>query len=379
MSVVTNKSQRKIDIKELPLDIPDYDSSFDSKDFIIKKWIMNWLLSAIKNKSIKENDILPSKADLSNHLGVSIGTVQSAIRYIEDEGYLKSKQRLGTMISNTTNPTSIFKSTSKREKAIVAIKKYIITNNIKIGKKIPSARKMAEEIGISQNTARLAYEFLLKEGIIEAMQKRGSDSNWILKSIPYIDKNEKRYSDIIKTDTLVTKIISKLKSYFMENFDIGDKIPSHEELAKELQVSVKTVHDAIKELTSQGILITRRGRYGTILSKNPNDNEYEPLKENSIFAKATEALSYSYQRTEAKLISLIKSDFKAGDKLPSMQVLAEKFDVSTNTIRKSLSNLEKQGLVTFGRGRFGGTFLIDIPNTGEHQSYQWISINPKYK
>ncbi len=373
------KSQRKIDIKELPVEIPDFESSFDSKDSLIKKWIINWILSAVRNKAVKENDILPSKAEISNHLGVSIGTVQNAIRYIEDEGYLKSKQRLGTMISNVTNPSEFFKSTSKREKAITAIKKYIINNNLKPGKKIPSARKMSEEIGISQNTARLAYEFLLKDGIIESMQKRGSDSNWILKSVPFLNDYEKDYSDKIETDTLVSKITDKLKSYFMKNFEIGEKIPAHDALAKEFNVSVKTIHDCIKALTLQGILITRRGRYGTILSRKTENNLYEPLKENSIFAKATDAVSYSYQRTEEKLISHIKSNCKAGDKLPPMQKLAEMFDVSTNTIRKSLSNLEKQGYVTFGRGRFGGTFLIDIPDSDEKQSYQWISINPKYK
>ncbi len=373
------KSQRKIDIKELPLDIPDYESSFDSKDSIIKKWILNWILSAVKNKSIKENDILPSKEEISNHLGVSIGTVQNAIRYIEDEGYLKSKQRLGTMISDVTNPQSnIYKLTSKREKAISAIKHYIIENSIKIGKKIPSARKMSEEIGISQNTARLAYEFLLKEGIIETMQKRGSDSNWILKSNPNITDFEKNYSTNIKSETLVDKITNQLKSYFIENYEVGDKIPSHEKLAAELNVSVKTIHDCIKILTEEGILITRRGRYGTILSKNCSDNVFEPLKENSIFAKAAEAVSYSYQRTQNKIVSMIKSNYKAGDKLPSMQTLAKEFDVSTNTVRKSLNNLAKEGYITFGRGRFGGTYLIDIPNEDEKQSFQWISINPKY-
>ena len=75
---------------------------------------------------------------------------------------------------------------------------------------------------------------------------------------------------------------------------------------------------------------------------------------------------------------MIKANYKAGDKLPSMKELSEKFDVSTNTIRKALNSLSSQGYITFGRGRFGGTFLIEVPENVERQSYQWLSINPDF-
>ena len=123
--------QRKISVNELPNEVPDFTSSFEPKESIIKKWIINWILSSIEKKTIKENDILPKKSEISDYLGVSIGTVQNAIRYVEDEGYLKSKQRSGTMISNATNPISVDnKSTSKRDKTVQAIKRYIIDNNL---------------------------------------------------------------------------------------------------------------------------------------------------------------------------------------------------------------------------------------------------------
>ena len=144
----TSLKQRKITINEMPSEIPDFEQSFESKDSLIKKWITNWILSALSKKTIKENDILPGKSELSSYLGVSIGTVQNAIRYVEDEGLLKSKQKIGTMISNMSNPFSdIKKSTSKREKAILAIKKVILHGGYKVGKNIPSTRKMSEQIG----------------------------------------------------------------------------------------------------------------------------------------------------------------------------------------------------------------------------------------
>ena len=376
---VNVKEQRKISVAELPTEIPDFTSTFEPKDSIIKKWIINWILSSISNKSIKENDIIPSKSEISEHLGVSVGTVQNAIRYVEDEGYLKSKQKIGTMISNTSSPISnILKSTSKRDKAILAIKKIIIQKDYKVGKPIPSTRKMSEFIGLSQNTIRLAYEHLCSTGILESLQMRGNDSNWYLKKQPKIDDIDTKKIESMVADTLVIKLTADLKKYLAQNFSIGDKIPSHEDLAKRLNVSVKTIHDCIKQLNKESIVISRRGRYGSILAQNPLKPAFEPLKENSIFAKADEAAFYSYQRVETEIINLINKNYKAGDKLPSMLELASMYDVSTNTIRKALISLEQEGYVTFGRGRFGGTFIIEKPNDTVEEKYQWLSINPKY-
>lgn len=371
--------QRKININELPSEIPDFTSSFEPKDSLIKKWIINWILSAIDKKTVKENDILPNKTDISNYLGVSVGTVQNAIRYVEDEGYLKSKQRLGTMISNVTNPISeIRKSTSKRDKSIIAVQRVIMQEEYEIGKQIPSTRKMAEMIGVSQNTVRLAYEYLYRIGIIDSKKVRGNDSNWILKDHPTVSDEALKSSENINADTLVKKITTDIKKYLSENYNIGDKIPSHEDLAKTLNVSVKTVHDCIQQLGKDGIIISRRGRYGTVLAKDPFNVTFVPLKESSIFAKAEDAAFYSYEKIESKIINMIKNNYKAGDKLPSMKELSAKFDVSTNTIRKALNSLSSQGYITFGRGRFGGTFLIEVPETLERQSYQWLSINPDF-
>jgi DNA-binding GntR family transcriptional regulator len=371
--------QRKIDKSELPKEIPDFSSSFEPKDSIVKKWLIDWILSAVNKKSIKENDVIPKKSDISEHLGVSIGTVQNAIRYVEDEGYLKSKQRLGTMISNFTSPIKAhLKSTSKRDKAILAIKKVIIQNNYKVGKPIPSTRKMSEFIGISQNTTRLAYEHLCSSGILESMQMRGNDSNWYLREIPELSINDIKKIESMSADTLVYKITNSLKKYLAEKYNIGDKIPSHDALAKSLNVSVKTINDCIKQLNKEGIIISRRGRYGSILAQNPLNPVLKQLNENSIFAKAEDAAFYSYQKIESKLINLINKEYNAGDKLPSMLELSKKYDVSTNTIRKALISLEQDGFVTFGRGRFGGTFVIEKPSTSETQQYKWLSINPDY-
>jgi DNA-binding GntR family transcriptional regulator len=207
---------------------------------------------------------------------------------------------------------------------------------------------------------------------------RGNDSNWYLKSMPSINLDEIKQIETMSADTLVIKLTDELKSYFADNYKIGDRIPSHEELAIKFNVSIKTINDCIKNLNKQRIIISRRGRYGSILAQNPLLPVYEPLKENSIFAKAEDAGFYSYERIKSQITELINNEYNAGDKLPSMVDLAKKFDVSTNTIRKAMMSLEQEGYLTFGRGRFGGTFVIEKPSNSDKQQYQWISINPDY-
>lgn len=56
------------------------------------------------------------------------------------------------------------------------------------------------------------------------------------------------------------------------NYNSGDRLPANFELAKIFNVSVKTIHDSIKLLAKQGILYTRRGQYGTVVTNNSNEN-----------------------------------------------------------------------------------------------------------
>ena len=86
-----------------------------------------------------------------------------------------------------------------------------------------------------------------------------------------------------------------------------------------------------------------------------------------------------YYQLKSAILELFENGYyKPGDKLPSIKDLARKYEVSTNTIRKALLSLEQDGFITFGRGRFGGTFVIEKPEGTEKQSYQWLSINPNY-
>lgn len=367
---------RKLSMKDISAEFPSLKNIFESKAMVIANWLIDWIETDYKAGKIKETDLLPQKADLAYHLGVSIGTMQNAFRYVEDKGYVESKQCIGTMVKDWKKDTSsVRKLTSKRDICVDLIKKYIIDKKIKIGQKLPSSRVLATSIGISSNTTRLALERLSSMRIIEHNFKSSNEANWVLLSNDF--SLSKAKLDISNNVTLVEKVEKDLEKYITKKLNIGDRLPAHDQLSSELKVSIKTIHDALKSLIKKGILLARRGRYGTTVIKMPGESILSPKKETSIFASAQESAFYNYEKTQNHIKALISNNYEIGSKLPSIMELSKELDLSPNTIRKALNNLADDGYLRFVRGRYGGTFVIDIPDTSS-QSFKWLAVNPKY-
>ncbi len=363
-------SLQQIKTSDINIELPQLKNIKESKAVAIAKWLMHWIDN---DKNVKPNLLLPSKPDLAYLLGVSIGTIQNALRYIEDLGYVESKQCIGTIVRDRNNTNaSLRKLTSKREIAIAAIKKYIIDNKFQAGQNLPSSRSISAKIGCSANTTRLALEYLSTICILEHKFKNSNENGWVVKSTDFeLDDN------IDENISLVKKVEKDLKDYITNNFKVGDKLPAHEALSQQLSVSIKTIHDALKTLIDEGILLARRGRYGTTIVKMPNDKNIAIKKETSIFAPAVDTAFYYYEKTQNHIKKLIAENYEIGSKLPSIVELSKQLDLSPNTIRKAFHNLAKEGYLAFSRGRYGGTFVIDIPESDE-QTFKWLAVNPKY-
>jgi len=307
-----------------------------------------------------------------------VGTVQNAIRYIEDEGHVESKQRIGTLIRDAQNSGQrMRKQTSKRDQAVVAIKQYIVEQEFQPGQTLPSAREIAKTISSAPNTTRLALEYLSGIGILKSLGNRGNKANWALRVIPEVEAGN---LCAIESETLIDQLERDLKKLIAESFDINEKLPSHLELSDIFKVSIKTVHDAMRRLAEQGILRSKRGRYGTYVVRKPDAAKLMPM-DTSIFIPAEEVSFYNYEKVEQHLKLLIRQNYKVGDKLPAMGVLSKELDVSSNTIRKALQNLAKEKMVSFSRGRYGGTYVTRVPEVREDEesgkSFTWVSINPE--
>lgn len=314
----------------------------------ISAWLASWIKDKLKSGQIKPYDLLPSKGDLAFHIGVSKGTMQNVFRYLEDCGLVESKQRIGTFIKDPSANECVEKLTSKRELAVEKIKQYLVGNGYKTGDCIISTRKLSNLIGISNTTIRIAINSLVSERIIKKV-----NNTFVVENMDFACRN-------IKSETLVEKIAENLKSYITSELKPGDKLPSNTELAGKFNVSIKTIHDAVKLLAKEGLLYSRRGKYGTVVV---NENSANTL--------------YNYEKVELKVRAYIAENCSVGSKLPSIAEFSSIFGVSPKTIKKALDNLAEDGYLTFARGRYGGTFVTDIPQ-GVNESYKWVALSPDY-
>lgn len=367
----------RIDLSYFPKEKPDFDLPGATKDGLIAQWLIDWIEVGLKKGQLNEQMLMPKKSELAKYLGVSVGTVQNAIRFIEDKGYVESKQRIGTVLRNPDGDNQkIRKLTSKRDHAVVAIKQFVLRRELQVGEALPSARELAKIIGSAPNTTRLALEYLSGIGIIDNRGARGNKANWFLDAVPTLEADEA--VSAIESETLIDQVERDLKQLIDDQYNVGDKLPSHLDLASILKVSIKTVHDAMCRINEQGIIHSKRGRYGSYVLRKPGVDQLISADDAaSLFVPAKDAVFYNYEKVERHLKGYIAQNTKVGEKLPSMSKLADDLGVSSNTIRKALQQLGEEGFVRFERGRYGGTFVAKLPKVKDEKSFAWVSVNPE--
>ena len=366
----------RLQISEFPVLTADFFKVNESKDELIRAWLKSYIKNGLANGSIGDNTLLPLKSKLAYYFGVGEGTVQSAVRKLEDEGLVASKQRVGTFILNENSVVSSTKLTSKRDKVIEQIK-VLIKKEYSVGDVLPAMRELERILNSKRNTIRAALDLLTYQGYIAPEVSESEDfKQWeVLKNIQDECVGDELTLNF-QTETLAQKIAIKIEKYIVENCKVGSRLESINVLAKKYDVSEKTVYDATQILFEKGIIQSRRGKYGTIVIKMPSD-VFQPAKECSIFMPAAEAAVYSYRRIENLLRNKIIEEYSVGQRLPSMKELSQLLDVSTNTIRKAIMDLTAEGYLAVSRGKFGGIYVLDIPEEKVH-AFRWLAVNPQY-
>lgn len=381
----------RLTVRNLPKDKPNFAQPGTTKDGLIAEWLAAWIQAGLSSGKLTECHLLPRKAEIAQYLGVSIGTIQNAIRFVEDEGHVESKQRIGTVLRNAaTNRFRLRKQTSKRDKAVEAIQLYIHNKNLQPDSPMPSARELARVIGSAPNTTRLALEYLASKHVLQSQGVRGNKVNWYVADPTLIDPSVLTGGmPAIASETLIDQIERDLKQLIANEYQVNDKLPSHLELADKFRVSIKTIHDAMRRLVDQTIVYSKRGRYGTYVARQPGTEGFFSAEDAEFFTPVEEAGFYNYQRIEQQLKQYIVANHKVSDRLPPMGELASQLQVSSNTVRKALQELASQGYVQLSRGRYGGTFVVKLPQDVELPQADakaeapsgnrllWVSVNPK--
>lgn len=365
----TNSKFKQISIEDIDYPLPVLKDSYRVRTRAIATWLNDWIENDLKNNKISVGDLLPSKMELAYLIGCSVGTIQVALRFLEDKNRVQSIQRIGTFICDS-NSVKFRKLTTKRETAIEKIKSYIQKNDLPVGHVFPPIRNVAKIVGYSYNTALSALEYLCDNNIMERnINKISGRITWKVKSKDF-------EVNIAEQITLTEKIYNELKEYIQNNFNVGDRLPAHEQLAKLFNTSSASIFAARKTLIKEGILLAKRGDYGTYILRKPNEMPNEKL-ESSIFASAKETSLYFYEKAQNMLKKEIAENYPIGTKLPSVNEFSEKFEISPNAVRRGLQKLGKEGYVVFVKGRYGGSFVIDTPQIQE-QGFKWLSVNPSY-
>ncbi len=372
---------KKILISQIDVKKPDYKTSILSKEKTVLKWLIDYIGSSLKKGSISYGMLLPPKAELASYLGVSIGTVQNAIRQAEDMGYFESKQSVGTAVKNPDSTSTKFeKMLSKKDVAVAELKKYIIDNKIKTGSQLPNVAVLSSIINSHQNTLRLALECLVREGILLRVELKGNKVCWIYQNkIEQKTQNPKHDNTVT---TLIDKTVERIKKYIEDNCVLGERIPSNEDFSKMLNVSIRTVNEATRILNEQCIILSRRGRYGTIYLNDPQKiKRQKEREEKSLFMSRGQKESlkttylYSWEKTLDALKKYIIQNHESGDKIPPMKKLADVLSVSTNTIKKAVTMLCDEGYLITQRGKYGGIFVLEVPQK-EAEAFTWLALNP---
>lgn len=124
--------------------------------------------------------------------------------------YRKEEEILKIIISNNS-------SIPLYEQIKEAIKKEIVTGNLKDGEKLPSVRSLSRDLKISILTVKKAYDELVEEGFIETRQGLGSFVSGDNSHLKQEEKNKALEGKIIE----IVKIAKSLK---VSQKDLGDLI-----------------------------------------------------------------------------------------------------------------------------------------------------------
>ena len=352
---------------------PDYADFKLSKGTVIVNWLIDWIKHALETGTADFGDFIPSKNELANYLGVSTSTVQNSIRQVKNLGYLCSKQSMGTYI------TDFYSKDLKEDNEILnttvaccKIKKIILDEGIKLNSPILSVSELAKRTDISQNTIRFNLIELEQKGYLQRKKLKGNRYNWI-----YVKEMELTKEEIInglkdENFTLTHQLLNKIQKYIEKTYKTGDKILPNSAFSRMFNVSVKTVNDAMKILNNKKIILSRRGKYGTIYLGTNNSKTSFVTSERK--QPNSSKYSYSWQKALINLKKYILENYKAGDKIASIRELASILNVSPNTIRRALKDLFENGYLISKRGKSGGIFIMEMPE--KEQTYKWLALNP---
>ena len=366
---------KHLTLDDIKISKPDFDASKEPKGQLVTNWLIDWIKYSLEIGIADIGDFIPTKEELAKYLNVSTATIQNSIRQAKDLGYFVSKQSLGTCIADfyskdLSSQDDLCHSTITECK----IKKIVIDESIEINFPIPSISELAQRTNISQNTIRFALVNLCQKGYLEKVRLKGNKYSWIYKKEFSLSNEEIKNGIEDENFTLTHQLVEKIKKYIEKTYKNGEKILPNSSFSHMFDVSIKTVNDAMKILNTRKIVLSRRGRYGTIYLGGQN-SKTDFISSERRKVVAPQNYTYSWQKALTHLKKYIVENYEVGDKIAPIRELANILNVSPNTIRRALLDLFQGGNLVSQRGKLGGIFIMEMPEV-EGDSYRWLALNP---
>ncbi|MBQ8634675.1 GntR family transcriptional regulator [bacterium] len=362
---------------DIKISKPDFDASRKvPKGQLVTDWLIGWIKHSLEFGIADIGDFIPTKEELAKFLDVSPATIQNSIRQIKDLGYVISKQSLGTCIADFYSKD--IKSQDELYHGTITeckIKKIVIDDKIELNQAIPSISELAYRTHISQNTIRFCLMNLAQKNYLEKVRLKGNKYSWIYKKEFVLTKEEIHNGIEDENFTLTHQLVEKIKNYIEKTYKQGEKILPNSSFSNMFDVSIKTINDAMKILNAKKIILSRRGRYGTIYLGNSQHNKMDFVSSERRKTNTVQNYTYSWQKALGHLKKYIVENYETGDKIAPIRELATILNVSPNTIRRALSDLFQSGHLIAQRGKSGGIFIMEMPEI-EGDSYRWLALNP---
>ncbi len=367
---------KHLTLDDIKIPKPDFNTSNLPKGQIVTNWLIDWIKHSLEIGVADYGDFIPTKEVLASYLNVSCATIQNSIRQVKNLGYFCSKQSIGTYITDFYSKD--IKSQDELCHGSIAeckIKKIVLDGKFKLNEPILSINDFAKRTAISQNTIRFALVNLSRMGYLEKKHLKGNKYTWIYKKEFSLTQEELLNGIQDEDFTLTHQLVKKIQAYIEKTYKQGDKILPNLAFSRMFDVSIKTVNDAMKILNAKKIILSRRGRYGTVyLGKTQNEKKDFVSSERKKF-NSVQNYTYSWQKALGHLKKYIIENYETGDKIAPIRELASILNVSPNTIRRALKSLFLSGHLISQRGKSGGIFITDMPERDEDK-YRWLALNP---
>ena len=368
---------KHLTLDDITISKPDFDASKKvPKGQLVTQWLIDWIKNSLEFGYADIGDYIPTKEQLAKYLDVSPATIQNSIRQIKDMGYVVSKQSLGTCIADFYSKD--IKSQDELYHGSITeckIKKIVLDDNIQIDSQIPSIVNLSYRTNISQNTIRFALVNLAQKGYLEKIQLKGNKHAWIYRKEFNLSQEELINGIEDENLTLTHQLVEKIQKYIEKTYKQGEKILPNSAFSNMFDVSIKTVNDAMKVLNARKIILSRRGKYGTIYLGKNQTSKMDFVSSERKKVHIPQNYIYSWQKALTHLKKHIADNYEAGDRIAPIRELASILDVSPNTIRRALKELFQSGNLVSKRGKLGGIFIMEMPEI-EGESYRWLALNP---